>query len=394
MSTTLSLLINLDALVWVARIHQLIAPQPQISDPDQWFNQGWDEVDGGHSEIAVDIFYQLLCWAQHQQDWRRVTIAGNSIGFIVDRLALSCALPPAPSTATTAEPLPSDPADNHHDDIHLGLRCQGQRLSALGSIHRRAGKIALAIEHYEQALPCFRAAQDAIGVGLTLNNLGVTYAQLGECDRTQALCQAAVAILQNTGDDRAYANALHNLGVISYRQKQFEAAIAALSKASTLRERIGDAPGEVASLSYLGTVYRQQGQYLQALACYEAASELCDQHGHLLPALEAKAILRGHLATLAQQTNQPEAAINYAQDALFLFEALGNPKNTGRILSQLGQIHESLGQVSTALKYYQQTLTALEQPEDGRCNSTPWQHPITPPQFEIQFNPSDLYFQP
>ncbi len=391
MSTPLLLLINLDALVWVARIHQAIAPQPKISDPDQWFDQGWDDVDGGHSEIALGIFYQLLCWAQHRQDWRRVTIACNSIGFVVDHMAISCALPPAAPTTVSIEPLPSLPtASSQPDDVYFSLRCQGQRLSTLGSIHRRAGKVALAIEHYEQALPCFRTAQDAIGVGLTLNNLGVTYAQLGECDRTQALCRAAVAILQNTGDLRAYADALHNLGVISYRQNQFEAAIAALSKASTLRERIGDAPGEVASLSYLGTVYRQQGQYLQALACYEAASELCDQHGHLLPALEAKAILRGHLATLAQQTDQPEAAINYAQDALFLFEALGNPKNTGRILSQLGQIHESLGQVSTALKYYQQALKTLGQADAARHTSTHWQHPIAQP----QLGSSDFYPQP
>lgn len=380
MSTPLLLLITLDALVWVAQIHQAIAPQPQISDPDQWFDQGWDEVEGGHSEIAVDIFYQILCWAQHRQDWQRVTIACNSIGFVMDHLAISCALPPAKPPVTGGK-LPTDLpiAQSQLDDVHFVLRCQGQRLSTLGSIHRRAGKIPLAIDHYEQALPCFRAAQDAIGVGLTLNNLGVTYAQLGECDRTQALCQAAVAILKNTSNQGAYANALHNLGVICYRQSQFEAAIAALAEAGTLRQRLGDIPGEVASLSYLGTVYRHQQHYLHALACYDAASSLCDQQSHLLAALEAKAILRGHLATLAQQTNQPEAAINYAQDALFLFEALDNPKNTGRILSQLGQIHESLGQISSALKYYQQALDTLGQTDATRHTSDPWQHSIAQP---------------
>ena len=77
-----------------------------------------------------------------------------------------------------------------------------------GLSYKDLGNQRKAISYYESALPLYREANATKQVGLTLNNIGNAYIELGEYDEAQKYLSDAARILKRVEDQTEYAQCL------------------------------------------------------------------------------------------------------------------------------------------------------------------------------------------
>lgn len=368
---------------------QVSGPFASLTKIDALFDMGWHQFDQGYREAALETFQILLVLRQQMADLRGVEVALNCIGFIYD-----CGddeQGDSLQAGSLSDKLDSDELDGNLAPVALDAEARDEagdldrvmhanHLSTRGTLHYRAGHLKAAVDCYEAALKAFHHAQNLIGVGKTLSDLGMAYNQLGQGERAYGLCQAAVGILESSGDQVYYATALHSLGVTQYALGRYEAAVVVLSQALDLRTQLGDRSGESMTLSYLGRAYEQLNQNMFALCCYESALDICRMITQ--PSFverQGEARILGQLASLYQRTGHPDLAVEHALAALDILTAIADQRGAIRILYNLGQFHETLGRTTIALHYYQQAIDRLKNVKPDRIDvTTLWDFIIDP----------------
>ena len=109
---------------------------------------------------------------------------------------------------------------------------EGITLGNLGLAYADLGETRRAIEYYEQDLAIARETGDRRGEGMTLGNLGSAHADLGETRRAIEYFEQHLVIARETGDRRGEGRALFNMGLaldkLGERAKAIEHARGAL----------------------------------------------------------------------------------------------------------------------------------------------------------------------
>jgi len=98
---------------------------------------------------------------------------------------------------------------------------------------------------YEQALQISREVSDRAGEGVTLNNLGRVYSDLGDKQQAFDYYQQALQIRREVGDRVGEAITLHNIGMIYAYFGQFDVTLACFLLAKALYEYV-QSPSNVA----------------------------------------------------------------------------------------------------------------------------------------------------
>jgi len=101
----------------------------------------------------------------------------------------------------------------------------------------------VALVYYEQALTIFREIEDREGEGGTLNNIGTTYADLGEYKAALGYHEQALAIRREIGDRVGEGISLNNIGGIYESLGEYEAALATYEQALTVLESVRTTAG-------------------------------------------------------------------------------------------------------------------------------------------------------
>jgi tetratricopeptide (TPR) repeat protein len=196
---------------------------------------------------------------------------------------------------------------------------------------------------FEATLTIFTQAQDAVGIGKSLNGLSLLYLSRAEYGRSLAYSQAAAAILQEAGSPTDYALAVYQLAQSHLHLGQFAKAEQQLEAALGLYHAQGDREGEDRVLLHLGQLYAVQSKYLFALACYEA---VLDSVINAPLREEGPEILQDVLAAMMhlcrQQAKTGKAAIARFQQVLEPRLAVAPRQRVNRLVQQLVQGQELL----------------------------------------------------
>lgn len=90
-------------------------------------------------------------------------------------------------------------------------------LTGLGSAERALGMSTVARGRFEEAVALLTTVHDAeADLAAALNNLGLTYGDLGEYDRARRVFDRALSILDPVSQQRVRATTLHNLGLVLF----------------------------------------------------------------------------------------------------------------------------------------------------------------------------------
>ncbi|MGJ3251919.1 MAG: tetratricopeptide repeat protein [Elainellaceae cyanobacterium] len=215
----------------------------------------------------------------------------------------------------------------------------GEYFSRLGAAYRQAGKFSEAIQHYERALKFFSATNNNVGVGRSLNNLGVLYGQLGEPDREHHLCQIAIGILEDSQDQEGRAIALYNAGVASCKLNQHQQARLYFEKALPVWVATGIYAKEAATLGRLAKIYDCLGNSTSALCCYQEAAFIYKELGDRY----REAFILRAMADIYRDSSLHYSAIDCYERSIRLFQKTGHISEAGQIVNQLEKVRQTLG---------------------------------------------------
>ncbi len=238
---------------------------------------------------------------------------------------------------------------------------------------------------------------DTIGVGATLNNLGLLDREMGHNDRALGLYQQALAIHKRL-DQKPYQVAiLNNMGLVYQERGEYAQALKSYEQALGIYRDIKSDSSQGRIFNNLGSLYQQLGDYTQALKSYQQSLQLANANGdrsnvgntlHNLGFLHnqlkeysqakesyqqalvirqelkdqlGEGITLNNIGLMSDRLGEHSQALASLNQAREIFEHLGNRASVGNTLDSLGTVYKSLGKYPQALKSYQQALVILQE---------------------------------
>ena len=232
----------------------------------------------------------------------------------------------------------------------------------LGNAYSDLGRIAEALDCYQQALAIDREIGDRRGEGVDLGNLGNAYRGLGRIAEAIAYHEQALTIAREIGDRRGEGADLGDLGNAYYSLGRSAEAIAYYEQALTIAREIGDRRNEGVWLSNLGIAYRDLWRIAEAIAYHEQALTIAREIG--ARRLEGNAL--GNLGIAYYSLGRIAEAIAYHEQALAIDREIGDRRGEGADLGALGLAYSDLGRIAEAIDCYEQALTIAREIGDRR----------------------------
>src|SRR6266542_3239789 len=224
----------------------------------------------------------------------------------------------------------------------------------IGAVQRFQGKLAEAIESFEQAIAAL-GDTDARGCARLEANIAAIHRLRGERERALDMLSTALATLPDDADGER-ALVYLELAETHWLQGGFDAAIASLELATAHAERAGATEGLAEAYKHLGTVHTLKGEIAEGLGYYERSLALFEQVGDL--AAQGKVLNNIGIAQ-RRRAHYDEALKAYAR-SLEIKERLGDPLGIGAARNNVAQVHRLLGELDQAEAEYRASLEQFE----------------------------------
>jgi len=217
-----------------------------------------------------------------------------------------------------------------------------------------------AIVKYQEAIPLFQAADDTYTQTLTVQALGLAYAQVSEYRTALQFSEEALSLAQKVGEERLEApietllGGINDvLGEILQSQQHFE-------RARELAKRLGDNFNEGSALNNIGKLYNDAGDFQQALDYYRQALPLFADRP------DRRALTLNNFGVAYSALNDPERALDYFQQSLAILKTGRDRTAESQTLSNIGFVYQCLSKFRDALDYYAQAR-AIQQKIGNRA---------------------------
>jgi tetratricopeptide (TPR) repeat protein len=288
-------------------------------------------------------------------------------------------------------------------------RYEGIWLYCLGNIYRDLGQMKQAFTYYEQALSVVREVGDRRNEGIVLVNLGIACHAQGQIDQARDNFEQALVITRETGDRRYEGVSLCGLGNIYRDLGQVKQASVYNEQTLLISPQANDRSDDkifshnpedvfhrrwpvelppeasVLWLDRLKEFFRQHFESILArsMTLYEAVLEklrlkpipleqASDYYEQALSIFREigdrrnEGIVLSNLGIAYYTSRQIPRASDYYEQALSIFRAIGDRPNEGLILGNLGNINRNLGHIDEAAGYYKQALSIARETDDLR----------------------------
>jgi CHAT domain-containing protein/dienelactone hydrolase len=221
------------------------------------------------------------------------------------------------------------------------------------------------ITQHEQKLAQARAARQAKSEELELTILGGLYRQTGNLPKALEYCNEALSLEQSTGNHGGEAMTKDAIGriytdmgeekkaldlfneILPYWQSRHNRRHAALAHKSQLLKL-----GEASTLNNMGRVYNNLGQKPKALEYLNQALPIWQELGNR----SGEASTLDNMGRTYADMGQGQQALQYFNRALTLWRADNELGGEGLTLVNMGKVYADLGQKQNALESYNHAL--------------------------------------
>ena len=251
---------------------------------------------------------------------------------------------------------------------------------SLATLKESAAEYSTALELYKASLEIAKEFGDKSRELPILANIGVTYRNMGEYPKGISFLEQAIQLANEIGDKRKQGIYNGNIGNIYRYLGEYKQAIAYYEEAIHISEMIRDKRNLSDSLAALGIVQRNLGRTDKALLCHEQSLEIFKEIGHKLGegialgnigqiylSTEKSALgisllkesveilgvnegcsFLGTLATACFKDEQYDDAIKYVKQSIQGSQEIGDIRNEGIQLGNLGQMCNLIGRIDEA----------------------------------------------
>ncbi|MCP3964203.1 MAG: CHAT domain-containing protein [bacterium] len=230
-------------------------------------------------------------------------------------------------------------------------------LVGLARAEVEAGRRAVGIDHYKEALASFHDLSERRQEVRVLNNLGGVLLRAGNLEDAEARYQRAVGVARQVGHRVGEASALHNLALISYWRGEAQEALAHGEQALEIWRELGDEKQAAQTLQNMASCYLLFDQWGEALAVLQQA------HRILKPSHDRR--LFYNLETvgwLHYLRGKPQAALRFYRWADRL-KAKVSDYHAASLLDRMGTAYTALGDWSRAEDAYTRAREILTEGE-------------------------------
>jgi signal transduction histidine kinase len=208
----------------------------------------------------------------------------------------------------------------------------------LASNYSLEGDYSSALKYETISLQLALVINDSSNIGLSYNNIGNYYYEIGEYDEAYYYLTQGYRILQasskNSNDSLFMNVALHNVGRVFKELGQYEVALRHLKLSQKISEQIKDEEGQPYSLDEIGDVRLRMGEYDSALhylfASRKETQKLIAKNPlTLVKELEAKTLIK--IAQAYRHKGDYEKAFAYYDSTHRIHELTGNKFGIGEV---------------------------------------------------------------
>jgi len=218
---------------------------------------------------------------------------------------------------------------------------EAQVLGNIGNAYYELANPHRAIEFYKQNLDIAREIGDRHGEGIALGNLGSAYYQLGDLCQAMEYYEQDLAIAREMGDRYGEGAVLGNQGNVYADLGNHHRAIELYEQHLAISREIGDRFGEGTALGNIGNVYADLGEVQGAIEFYEQHLIIAREIGDIAGVAETC-----YNMALLLQYEQSSVALDYANEALHIFNQLENKLSALDAQNIIDYINEKLNSKS------------------------------------------------
>lgn len=229
-------------------------------------------------------------------------------------------------------------------------------LNELGSIYRRQGRTAEALEYHNQALRIMNQLNDREGTASTLGYIGIIHDVMAHYDEALRSHQQALDLRRELNDQRGVAASLTNIGIIYQKLANYDEALQFYDSALRVWNQLGLKAQRAATLNNIGAVYELQENYDEALSHYQQAfttwEELDDKY--------SVSIALSNMGAIYMHLGEYSPALEYQKRALSNRETIGDQYGSAGTLLDIAEVYHKTGLQDSALFAAQRSLALAE----------------------------------
>ena len=228
---------------------------------------------------------------------------------------------------------------------HHAASDQARAYRILGSAHMHLGEYSRCVSELEKGLELYHALGDETRVAWLHHDIGRCLRLLGNPQADEHY-QQALKVWRRTDNAVGMAVTLNNIGVGYHRAGNHPGAIATLGEARAMARQIGSRRSEAYALCSLGDVYRDQGEIARALELYHQSFELCRGVDGFLSTYVLTVLGETYCGT-----GDETRAADYFKQAQALAESHQSSYELGLVETALGIFECQRGQTDAALPH-------------------------------------------
>lgn len=236
------------------------------------------------------------------------------------------------------------------------LHGQASALIGLGQNSKLLGKYPEANKYYISAQDFASKLSDKKLEMSAKSGLGSIQCHLGQYELAIPYFQDQLKIAEEISDNLGKIQSLADLGNVYSLIGEHEAAVESHLGALKITHSIGNPEGEAKILAHLGFSFYMQQEYRAAIYFYKQSltiSRSIQLFFEEAEALEKVGVLEGKLAN-SQEIKK--LSLDNLRQALYQFRKAGSPSGEARVLKELAEAYDDIGEVEPALKTCEEAL--------------------------------------
>ena len=233
---------------------------------------------------------------------------------------------------------------------------QAKALNSLAKICKIKNDYVKALNYYLLALEVWEKLGDRKYLAQAYNNVGLTYANLGQFENSLENYQESYKIKRELKDSAGIGILLNNIANIKFRTGNYEDAIQYFQQALDIFEKMNSNEGITSCLNGCGLVFENLMNYEKALEYYNRALKIAGT----LKNKKQYADILNNLGNVYTTLKDYKRAIEFYNKGLKIREELKDQQGIASSLNNIGLIYKSRKEYQKAIGYFEQALETSE----------------------------------
>lgn len=245
--------------------------------------------------------------------------------------------------------------EKHYDSLYKELKRSRSDTSTIKLYHLLAKQSAedspnRALLYEDSALTIARKINDPKYISKTLTNIGSHYRMISEFQKSYAHLLDAINVSPPSSPwlGQTYLEA----GITLLRMSNTDSAMTYVTLGLDHIEKYPDKDLEASFYNLLGNIKRQENKYVEALDNYIKSVRLFEQQRNLRGLTQALS----NVGNIHNLLGNPDRALDYAQQSLETAKAANVKSSIAYSYRLLGRIYRKQGKLDEALKAYNSTM--------------------------------------